>query len=866
MKRILTIVLCFVLLNKATAQADKIVLDNVFQHINKATIPTGYLQDYGAAFVNKESYNGILTDSNAIANLSAFRLMYNDVYTSKINPMATSMPNISAINSTLEPLQGSTATPLIFHISNYAGFHPDAILNNMITYNSTTQQFHPIAGQNPWVTNRFFAATPIDEVSPTQNSITLTYNSSLVFSNCGKQISTVSINFYEGAGYQNLALGGTLTQAYTDSSGYKPFAIKVVCTDGSVYECYSLQYVYVSTSTGARFTTGNILPFGGIFSNTAPTPHNGTMQIIYSRLRQGTALANQLVKPLIIINGLDETDIDPTTPASNKMNLRKLLEEWGRIEQYDFNGQLDDIAGYDLIYINYYTLDKIEHNADMLISMLNWINANKVGTEQNVVMGIELGGLISRYALAKMTRNTQPHQTRLLITHDAPHQGAYMPLGYQHLAEDFGEMDYWGTPFRSMISDYQRRLKLKNSPVFLQFYLHKVDGATVSYNSFLAPTGAYQTMVNFAGSGITPTYQFVATSQGSQCGTQVMRPGTNMLKYEEKIDDDPFAALPSVAVTVFCFKKVPFTSYCMVSLKIGVGFGVAYKTKLSMSALPNVGTTKEISYAAMEREIFVKIKVKVCVLSWCLDVPYLQIKIGTGGVISQGPFQRFNPSNILPYESFAGSTNNLENFNFKITGIATSGISWSTPLWKDLATYLGLNIILPKLNKEYNVIYGIHTFSYISRVSALDIVNPVSNDYSKLLALPISGLNRSSASKFLCHEGNNNGGITSFNIASGRFTKSNATWMFNEMQGIANSDYCFSECGKPYISGPSLVSSRNLSSSKRTASVVLFMAVATIPTKCSWSIRSGSKRRNGKISLLVRRFKVRSSCSSRVST
>ncbi|TAF96349.1 MAG: hypothetical protein EAZ47_02490, partial [Bacteroidetes bacterium] len=133
-------------------------------------------------------------------------------------------------------------------------------------------------------------------------------------------------------------------------------------------------------------------------------------------------------------------------------------------------------------------LDKIEHNADMLINMLNYINSQKVNNasgvkEQNVVMGIELGGLISRYALAKMTRAnpaSPTHETRLLVTHDAPHQGAYMPLGYQHLSEDFGEMDYWGTPFRRMIKQFSDRQKLKNSPVFLQFYLHKVDGAIVS--------------------------------------------------------------------------------------------------------------------------------------------------------------------------------------------------------------------------------------------------------------------------------------------------------------------------------------------------------------------------------------------------
>ena len=91
MKKIFIIVLCFVLLNKATAQADKIILDNVFQNIDKTTIPTGYLQDYGVAFVNKEAYNGILTDSNAIANLSAFRLMYNDLLSARINLSALSL-------------------------------------------------------------------------------------------------------------------------------------------------------------------------------------------------------------------------------------------------------------------------------------------------------------------------------------------------------------------------------------------------------------------------------------------------------------------------------------------------------------------------------------------------------------------------------------------------------------------------------------------------------------------------------------------------------------------------------------------------------------------------------------------------------
>ena len=205
----------------------------------------------------------------------------------------------------------------------------------------------------------------------------------------------MGIDFGFGAGYQNLPNGGTVSYTYTDSTGYKAFGIKVTCTDGSVYECISAQYVTVPT-LGARYAASNILPLTQ-FPTGAATINTGYATIVYSRLRQGTALANKLVKPLIVVEGLDENDLKRTPTfaalAGNK-NIRTLLNEWNELsqfQQYDFNGQLDDIAGYDLVYIDYYTLRKIEDNADMLIGLLNQINALQVNNasgvkEQNVVL------------------------------------------------------------------------------------------------------------------------------------------------------------------------------------------------------------------------------------------------------------------------------------------------------------------------------------------------------------------------------------------------------------------------------------------------------------------------------------------------
>src|SRR5690606_13123572 len=54
--------------------------------------------------------------------------------------------------------------------------------------------------------------------------------------------------------------------------------------------------------------------------------------------------------------------------------------------------------------------------------------------QPNVVLGQSMGGVIARWALRDMEDKGQNHQTRLFISYDAPHQGANVPQGYQHLA------------------------------------------------------------------------------------------------------------------------------------------------------------------------------------------------------------------------------------------------------------------------------------------------------------------------------------------------------------------------------------------------------------------------------------------------
>lgn len=119
-----------------------------------------------------------------------------------------------------------------------------------------------------------------------------------------------------------------------------------------------------------------------------------------------------------------------------------------------FDGQnLADILraeGYDIVILNapLYTTDGkdidggsdyIQRNAMVLAALIEEMNAQKVGDAELVIIGPSMGGLIARYGLAYMEANGIPHETRLYISFDSPHQGANIPISLQYLINYFAQ-------------------------------------------------------------------------------------------------------------------------------------------------------------------------------------------------------------------------------------------------------------------------------------------------------------------------------------------------------------------------------------------------------------------------------------------
>jgi hypothetical protein len=243
-----------------------------------------------------------------------------------------------------------------------------------------------------------------------------------------------------------------------------------------------------------------------------------------------------LDKPIIFIDGFDPGD------SRTISSMYSALDYSG--------GNLGDIVrneGYDLIVLNFPTYtsisdgttlidggaDFIQRNAFILIELINTINAMKVGSEQNVVIGPSMGGLIARYALRYMEQNSMSNETRLYISFDSPHKGANIPISIQYMFSylvNFLNQTEAEPGLNSINSAAAKQM-------LIDHYLGHVEanGYTLLNPVETLPTGApnfrdaFQTELDAM--GLPQTVRNVSIVNGSGLSTTTGTPGTNIINH-----------------------------------------------------------------------------------------------------------------------------------------------------------------------------------------------------------------------------------------------------------------------------------------------------------------------------------------------
>ncbi|HZW63679.1 MAG TPA: T9SS type A sorting domain-containing protein [Flavobacteriaceae bacterium] len=332
----------------------------------------------------------------------------------------------------------------------------------------------------------------------------------------------------------------------------------------AVLFCFMASFTIAQPGTETEITSINAsIPYQGFEEASA---HLGTGEYkIYFDNIDGI-----LDKPIFFIEGFDPGN-------SRTIDLMYQSLTFGQTSE-----NLADVVrdeGYDLIVLNFPTYtsvsdgttlidggaDYIQRNAFILIELMNTINAQKSGTEQNVIIGPSMGGLISRYALSYMEQNALNHDTRLYVSFDSPHLGANVPIGLQYLFNYMVNGDPAVAEVEPLVNGLLNTAAAKQMLID-HYTAHLENGSSYLQNNTLTlPLGAANYREEFQSElealGFPQDTRNIAITNGSGSGEMTGTPGMEVINHT--FDTGEQSGFNTRAIM-----KVNFTPYAAQTLTV----------------------------------------------------------------------------------------------------------------------------------------------------------------------------------------------------------------------------------------------------------------------------------------------------------
>lgn len=292
--------------------------------------------------------------------------------------------------------------------------------------------------------------------------------------------------------------------------------------------------IYAQPGSESAITTINAtIPFQG-YDESAPLLGAGQYKIYYDNVD------GVLDRPIFFVDGFDPNDSRDIPSMYNLLNYGNPVMNLADLVRDE---------GYDLIVLNFEAqylspsdgttpilggADYIQRNAFTMVELINLINGMKTGSEENVVIGPSMGGLISRYALRYMEQNALDHETRLYISFDAPHLGANVPIGIQYLFNYMLNGDPGITEIAPLVNGLLNSAAAKQ--MLIDHYLGHVDGGGVEQdNTTPTPKGAPNFRSAFQNEmdamGFPQNVRNIAITNGSGNGQMSGSPGLELINH-----------------------------------------------------------------------------------------------------------------------------------------------------------------------------------------------------------------------------------------------------------------------------------------------------------------------------------------------
>lgn len=328
------------------------------------------------------------------------------------------------------------------------------------------------------------------------------------------------------------------------------------------------------------------------YAETTPHLGLGQYQIFYDNIN------GVLDKPFIIVDGFDPDDSNTIPILYNSLTYNA-----------GANNLLDDMRnqGMDVIILSFPTYtrtddaalihggaDYIERNGLVLVNLLQTINAQIPVSSDCIVMGVSMGGLVSRYALTFMEQNSMDHNTGLWFSFDSPHRGANVPISLQYALNYIAEYSD-DDDMRA-----QRDLTL-NSPAAKQMLLDHYTAHLQSGDPYLQntavqlPTPATTFRSTFANTmntlGFPTQARKVAIANGSSNNTMVGFPGAEIVNTTLNLGSNVYTQIkmyftPNANVSNFQVDYIRTALFNIVQIDLFTAVAASPSTSAGLDSAP----------------------------------------------------------------------------------------------------------------------------------------------------------------------------------------------------------------------------------------------------------------------------------------
>ncbi|KHJ36918.1 karilysin [Pedobacter glucosidilyticus] len=611
MKYLFTLILHIFLIQNTIAQepegetpddyADKMRL--VFQNIDPTPINTGILIDVGVEFLSMDNFSGTITlnDSNYV-NTTNWRSVYGSLMSGQFNNQI-SFSSFTTINTAVDSAKGANQpVPFMLLNYNYYALRSDAVSAGLISVYNEQLYDVPNRPSSPYLLKTAFAIAPTEEyiIAP-EGYASFIFKSELMFGNTEKTINQLMVNMDDGAGLHAVPVGTAFTANYT-ASGIKEINYQVTYTDNSIYTGHSKIYIDYQAEDYVPGGGSNMLFFHPIADEVVSSGNKtATLQIRLSNQNTSSIIK----KPLIVVEGIDFWKISSPNDASSNYTVNTLLRNSVTGTPLFPVGNLRDsidLLSYDIIFIDFTdATDYMQNNSALVQAAISWVNAHKQPLngviQQNVVLGISMGGVLARHALRTMELANTAHDTRLYISMDSPHQGANFPLSLQATVKHLNNAEFglfWGSlpliKFKDQFPGIDIAKRILDAPASRQLLKYRIGGSSnlgvdnVEHDSFYS---SYHAM------GMPENCRNIAISNGSECGLgQLFSPLTTIFEIKE----EERSGLPVLINLIDAFTATYQVYAGALTNKPFIGFGsllgifstkTSFYTEFFAKALPN---------------------------------------------------------------------------------------------------------------------------------------------------------------------------------------------------------------------------------------------------------------------------------------